>query len=275
MINKPSGPTSFQAVSSCRRFYQERKAGHTGTLDPMASGLMIVLLGRYTKMAPYCVSDHKHYHAEFIFGVSTDTLDSEGTELARKEVKEHSEEEIQQAVNTLRHCKEQIPPMYSAIKVNGRKLYELARKGQEVERKARPVTIYDLSVARKDETTWIMDAEVSGGTYIRTLIQDFGNLLDEFACMTSLVRTGIEHLDLSMAADLEHLEEGKGIVSPLDVLDPAFERVEIEDPSDVMHGRAIQLNTGEDKVILLHKDNVLAAYEKREDGLFHCLRGLF
>lgn len=273
LLHKPTGITSFDAVSRCRRIFHERKIGHSGTLDPNASGLLILLLGRYTKFLPYCVHDHKQYHATFVFGEQTDTGDVWGTVTARKEPGFHTLESLQEAADTFLGDGEQIPPMVSAIKQDGRKLYELARKGIEVERKPRPVHISRMQISQIDDV-WHLDAVVSGGTYIRTLITDLGAKVGEYAVMSSLVRTGIETVSLEQACTLEQLENAPAFVSPRVILDPSFPIVEAPDPDAIVHGRSVTLEHEADIVIFETDGELLAAYQKRDDGRYHCQRGL-
>lgn len=276
LINKPEGITSFAAVGKCRRILGEKKAGHTGTLDPNASGLMIVLLGKYTKLLPYCICDHKHYLAQFSFGMRSDTGDIWGNILERKTPGIHGEEELKETAMSFLGESEQIPPMYSAVKVQGRKLYELARQGMEVERKPRKIRVSSLNVHQTGENLYTMDAVVSSGTYIRTLIEDYAERLSEYAVMTSLVRTGIEHLSLSQAVDLDRLEQGGyPEISPTEIIDPRYPLLEVSDPVPVYHGKPVSMETGEDIVLLTYEGEILAAYERRTEREFHCLRGLW
>lgn len=275
LLNKPIGMTSFEAVRNVKNLLHVKKVGHTGTLDPDASGLMIVLVGKYTKLLPYCVKDHKKYHATFCLGKRTDTEDISGAVLEERTPQIHSQEELDAACKKFVGDIEQIPPMYSAIKINGKKLYELARKGKIVERSPRPITIFSLSVKQIEENTFIMDADVSSGTYIRTLISDYAASLGELATMTSLVRTGIEHLSLEDAATLEQLAQEKGFLEPKNILSQEFELVECDDPQSVYQGKTFSLKNHSNHIIFLKNDMILAAYEKKEDGLYHCLRGLF
>lgn len=275
LFNKPSGITSFAAVRKCRNLFHEKKAGHTGTLDPEASGLMIILLGKYTKLASYCVKDHKRYHAHFSLGKSTDTEDIWGTVLEEREPHDHTEEELAMAAKHFTGRIMQIPPMYSAIKKDGKKLYEYARKGEVVERAQREVFVNSLKVRNLGDNQYVMDAEVSSGTYIRTLIKDYAASLHELGCMTSLVRTGIENLSLSEAAGFTELEEGKGFADPIQVIDPKWQIVECHQVKDILNGKRIVLKDVRDHVILVNAGKILAAYERNEDGLYHCVRGLF
>ena len=275
LLNKPAGMTSFDAVAKCRKIFHERKIGHTGTLDPEASGLMIILLGKYTKLLPYCVKNHKAYQATLKLGEMTDTEDVWGTVINTKTPSIHTEAEIANAVQSLTGDILQVPPMYSALKKDGKKLYEYARQGIEVEREARPVHISSLKVEKIDELNYRMDAVVSSGTYIRTLIADFGKQLNELAIMSSLVRTKIEHLSLEDACSFEDLESGKAFLSPIQVIDPTYKIVETDQVVDIKNGKRIKLDIQDPQVIFTSKGELLAAYALQEDGLYHCLRGLF
>lgn len=275
LLNKPAGMTSFDAVAKCRKIFHERKIGHTGTLDPEASGLMIILLGKYTKLLPYCVKNHKAYQAILKLGEMTDTEDIWGTVINTKTPSIHTEAEIANVVQSLTGDILQVPPMYSALKKDGKKLYEYARQGIEIEREARPVHISSLEVEKIDETNYRMNAVVSSGTYIRTLIADFGRQLNELAIMSSLVRTKIEHLSLKDACTFENLESGDSFLSPLQVIDPTYKIVETDQVVDIKNGKRIKLDIQDPQVIFTSKGELLAAYALQEDGLYHCLRGLF
>ena len=275
LLNKPAGMTSFDAVAKCRRIFHERKIGHTGTLDPEASGLMIILLGKYTKLLPYCVKNHKAYQATLKLGEMTDTEDIWGTVINTKTPSIHTEAEIDNAVQSLTGDILQVPPMYSALKKDGKKLYEYARQGIEIEREARPVHISSLEVEKIDEINYRMNAVVSSGTYIRTLITDFGKQLDELAIMSSLIRTKIEHLSLKDACTFEDLESGKSFLSPIQVIDPTYKIVETDRVVDIKNGKRIKLDIRDPQVIFTSNGELLAAYALQEDGLYHCLRGLF
>ena len=275
LLNKPAGMTSFDAVAKCRRIFHERKIGHTGTLDPEASGLMIILLGKYTKLLPYCVKNHKAYQATLKLGEMTDTEDIWGTIINTKTPSIHTEAEIDNAVQSLTGDILQVPPMYSALKKDGKKLYEYARQGIEIEREARPVHISTLKVEKIDETNYRMNAVVSSGTYIRTLITDFGKQLDELAIMSSLIRTKIEHLSLKDACTFEDLESGVSFLSPIQVIDPTYKIVETDRVVDIKNGKRIKLDIRDPQVIFTSNGELLAAYALQEDGLYHCLRGLF
>lgn len=275
ILNKPQEMTSFSAVRNCRNLFHEKKAGHTGTLDPNATGVMIVLLGRYTKLVPYCIKDHKHYQAEFVMGKCTDTGDIWGEVLQEKTPHSHTEEELEQVSQSFLGDIMQVPPMYSALKVNGQKLVDLARKGIEVERKERKVHVSSLSVKHLHDDVYSMDAVVSSGTYVRTLITDFAGSLGELATMTKLVRTGIEDISLSDAQSLEELKEHPMFIEPKRVISREWKFVEAGIYERyVLSGRHVTLHSNAPQVIFTKGDTMLAAYVKGEDGTYHCQRGL-
>ena len=173
-IYKEKGFTSHDVVAVVRRTINQKKVGHTGTLDPDAEGVLPICVGKATKLADYIMNTGKTYEAEITLGVETTTQDSSGEVTARQSV-DFNEEKIEQAVYSFNGDYMQIPPMYSAVKVNGKKLYELARKGQEIERKARKVEIRDISIIEFMPPDKIkISVDCSKGTYIRTLAADIG-----------------------------------------------------------------------------------------------------
>lgn len=201
-VDKPSGMTSHDVVNRIRKLYDTRQVGHTGTLDPMASGVLTLLVGRAVKASEYLSADSKGYEAKFILGKRTDTGDSTG-KVTFKTDDVPSENEVIAVSRRFEGDIMQTPPMYSALKVGGKKLVDLARKGIEVERAPRLVRVDRLEVTRLENGEYSMIAEVSKGTYIRTLITDIGDALGCGACMTYLRRTrcGNAWLDLAHTPD--------------------------------------------------------------------------
>lgn len=276
LIDKPMGMTSFDVVRTCRRVLHEKKIGHTGTLDPNAHGFLIVLVGKYTKLLPFCVKDHKHYIARFSLGKKYDTQDIWGTLLEEREYHEHDEEELEKISRSFLGVQQQIPPMYSAVKVNGQKLYSLARKGIEVERNPREIKVNSLSVKRMGDNDYEMDAVVSSGTYIRTLIEDYCASMHEIGAMTSLLRVSIENLFLKEAVPLEKVSEEMEGISPLKVISEEWTCLDgTEKEKDIRNGKPMFLENQPDKVIFTSGNTLLAAYEKKEATRYTCVRGLF
>ena len=177
IIDKPQNWTSMDVCGKLRRLYGERRVGHAGTLDPMATGVLPVFVGRATRAVEFAEHGAKEYLAGLRLGISTDTQDTTGEVLAEQPVA-CSREDIEAVLHRFRGDIEQIPPMYSALKVNGQKLYQLARKGKTVERKPRPITIYELELGEQiGENEYALRVKCSKGTYIRTLCQDIGDAL--------------------------------------------------------------------------------------------------
>ena len=204
LLNKPSGMTSNSALQSARRQFSAAKAGHTGTLDPLASGLLPLCFGEATKFSADLLEADKTYEAELLFGVTTDTGDAEGTVLQRRPV-EFGRCDLEAALMRFRGRISQIPPMYSALKRNGTPLYQLARQGIEVERKAREVTIDELRLLDFSGNACRLHVSCSKGTYIRTLAEDIGNALTCGAHLTALRRVAIGPLSISDAVTLDQL----------------------------------------------------------------------
>ena len=187
-VYKEQGFTSFDVVAKLRGILKQKKIGHTGTLDPDAVGVLPVCLGNATKLCDMLTDKKKEYIAEFVLGKITDTQDISGTVLEEKDVM-CSEDEVLETIKSFVGTYEQLPPMYSAIKVDGKRLYELARQGKEVERKKRPVTLYEIEILVMDLPHVSIRVLCSKGTYIRTLCHDIGQKLSCGAVMTSLERT--------------------------------------------------------------------------------------
>ncbi len=188
LIDKPESWTSNDVVQKLRGILHERRIGHAGTLDPMATGLLTVFVGRATRAVEFAEVDRKRYLAGLRLGMSTDTQDITGTVLRRSE-DTVSREALEEALDVFRGEIRQTPPMYSAVKVNGKRLYELARKGETVERKEREITIYGLDILEKKGEDWLLDVSCSKGTYVRTLCHDIGERLGCGGCLSSLRRT--------------------------------------------------------------------------------------
>ena len=205
-IYKIKGFTSHDVVAKLRGIMRQKKIGHTGTLDPDATGVLPVCLGSATKLCDMLTDKEKEYIAKVQLGVSTDTQDMTGTVISTKEVTVN-EKEVESAIQSFVGVYEQIPPMYSALKVNGKKLYELAREGKEVERKARPVTIYEIEILEMNLPNLSIRVKCSKGTYIRTLCHDLGEMLGCGAAMAALERTKSGQFSLETALTLEELEE--------------------------------------------------------------------
>ena len=217
-MNKPKGKTSHDVVNLVRRSLGIKRVGHTGTLDPNATGVLPICVGRATKFADTIMTGDKIYRAVLHLGITTDTQDITGTMIEEKPVSV-TQAQVLTAINTYKGHIEQIPPMYSAIKINGQKLYDLARQGQTVERKARPVTIHDIyEVHFISETTLSMTVHCTSGTYIRTLCHDIGHDLGTGGCMGELTRLKASCFTLDNAINIEDLEQYQQHLIPVETL---------------------------------------------------------
>ena len=205
-VYKEKGFTSHDVVAKMRGILKQKKIGHTGTLDPMAEGVLPVCLGKATKLCDMLTDKTKTYEAVLLLGRETDTQDTTGEILAEYPVMA-DESQVKEAVLSFLGHYDQIPPMYSALKVDGKKLYELARAGKEVERKARPVEILDIHVDRIELPRVTMTVTCSKGTYIRTLCYDIGRKLGCGGCMESLLRTQVSGFCLKDSLTLTQIEE--------------------------------------------------------------------
>lgn len=203
-INKSAGMTSHDVVNKIRRLYGTKKVGHAGTLDPDATGVLVVLVGRAAKAAEFAVCERKEYRAGLLLGITTDTQDTSGKILSSSD-NIPPKEEVLEAVNSFSGEIMQIPPMYSALKVGGKKLCDIARAGITVEREARPITIYSIK-ADGDGKNYTLDVSCSAGTYIRTLCHDIGEKLGCGGAMSSLVRKASGGFSIENAVTLEEIE---------------------------------------------------------------------
>ncbi|MBR5241729.1 MAG: tRNA pseudouridine(55) synthase TruB [Clostridia bacterium] len=233
IIDKPEGVSSFSAVARIRRLFGERKVGHTGTLDPLATGVLPILVGRAVKASDYLLTSDKHYIATLKLGIATDTEDITGTVISRSE-DIPTEAQVREAVAKFIGSYEQTPPMYSAIKVGGKKLYELAREGKTIEREARTVTIENILVERIFDDEYTLDVTCSKGTYIRTLCSDIGAALGCFGTMKTLRRKEAAGFTLSDAIPLDALEnmseeERKSRLLPTEVIFEKYRAVHLPD----------------------------------------------
>lgn len=222
IINKPQGPTSHDIVNKVRRLYATRKVGHTGTLDPMATGVLVVLIGRAAKASEFALADRKKYTAILRLGIETDTEDTTGTIIGEYDV-HATPNDVQAVLDNFRGRILQIPPMYSALKVGGKKLCDIARNGGSIERQPRPVEIYALSAEHIDNNDYLLSVECSAGTYIRTLCADIGRSLGCKGAMASLERyeaCGYSIADANSIEDIEKLsvEARRAILRPVEEL---------------------------------------------------------
>ncbi|MCK5780696.1 MAG: tRNA pseudouridine(55) synthase TruB [Psychrilyobacter sp.] len=268
-VDKPIGFTSFDVIRKLKKILNMKKIGHTGTLDPLATGVLVICLGRATKLANVIEATKKTYIADFILGSKTDTYDTEGEIIEKSEIRV-SKIDVEQILGQFRGEIKQVPPMYSALKVNGKRLYELAREGVVIERKSREVTISKLELLEFDEETQCgkLYCEVSKGTYIRSLIFDIGEELKTFAHMTGLRRTEVGEYKVEDGFTIEDmekmgLEEDFSFVKSVEESFP-FEKVELKKEKDIklyINGNTIVCDKPNDRYKIYEKNKFIGLGE--------------
>lgn len=262
ILNKPTTFTSQDAVSKLKKILNQKKAGHTGTLDPMATGVLPILVGDTTKLSKYLVEHTKTYIATLKLGIATDTGDSEGKTIEEKSVNTDVFETtyLEKILKEFLGKQLQTPPMYSAIKVNGRKLYEYARKGEEVEIPKREIEIYNIKLIdfSKEKCEITFEVECSKGTYIRTLCEDIAKMLDTVGYMKSLIRTKVDKFEIKDAITFEELELNKTDDKWLNIHSYTMEEVFSELPK-------IELNTRKKELFL---NGVMLTFREK-DGIYN------
>ncbi len=215
-LNKPPGVTSRQAVTKVQRLLGAKKAGHAGTLDPQATGVLLVCLNEATKVTRFLMDMGKQYKAKIKLGERTDTYDAEGRVIDRKEIPYFSEADLSDAVQSFKGPIKQKPPMYSAVKIGGKTLYKLARKGIEIDRPDRSVHIYDIEITSIDMPCLDVTISCSKGTYIRSLCDDIGTKLGTGAHMARLERTAVGEFNINNSFSFEDLADNAGMFYSID-----------------------------------------------------------
>ena len=258
VIDKPAGYTSRDIVNLVSKKLKIKKAGHTGTLDPMATGVLVICLGKATKLCEMLTSDVKEYTAKVTLGIKTDTLDNTGKVIAKKDLK-ISKEELEKVLNSFKKKYLQEVPLYSAVKVKGKKLYEYARAGIEVTLPKKEVEIFDIKLLDYNYPFFSFKCKVSKGTYIRALINDIASALNTYAVMSDLRRTKCGKFSIEGSTSLKDLEtDNYNIISIKDVLDIPKIKVNDEDKFKIINGQKLD---NKQEVLYLDKDNnVLAIY---------------
>lgn len=266
LINKEAGVTSRDVVNSIVKKFNTKKVGHTGTLDPLATGVLVVCVGKATKLVDLLTSTKKEYEAEVTLGLSTDTLDITGSILKEDRV-EVTEEEIKKALDKFKGKYLQEVPIYSAVKIKGKKLYEYAREGVEVDLPKREVEIEEISFIKmyiKDnKTCFKFRCTVSKGTYIRSLIRDICNELQVAGCMSELKRTKQGSFDINKTKLLEDVGFSD-LIDIKDILDIKKIGINSDEYFKIKNGQIIKNIYGDDMIMFLYNNKVVAIYKKYE-----------
>jgi tRNA pseudouridine55 synthase len=276
-LDKPSGMSSNAALQAARRLLGARRAGHTGTLDPMATGLLVLCFGEATKFSAALLDADKTYDARVRLGVRTSTGDAEGEVLERRDVRA-TPEQVEAALARFRGPIEQVPPMHSALKHHGRPLYAYARKGESVERSARPVVIRELLLERQEGPDLDLRVVCSKGTYVRVLAEDIGAALECGGHLAALRRTRVGRFDLDRAVTLDRLAEAResaALLLPVETLLEAWPRVALarEAETRFRQGQRVAAGTREPRVAVFGADgNFLGIGETDAEGMLKAKR---
>ena len=261
VVNKPKGMTSRDVVNKVCRKFNTKSVGHIGTLDPLAEGVLVCLIGKYTKLANILTNHDKEYIASFKLGILTDTLDITGNVL-KEGKKEFSKDEITSSLNHFKGKYSQEVPIFSAVKVNGKKLYEYARNNIDVKLPSKIVNIYDIELIDIKDDIITIKCKVSKGTYIRSLIRDIGAFLDTYATMTSLVRTTLGNFNIDEAYTLEDIENNNyKLLKLTDFLDVVTKKIDNEeDYKHIKNGNVMNINTN-NYILFTYEDEDIALYD--------------
>lgn len=279
IIDKPAGWTSMDVCAKLRGILHEKRVGHAGTLDPMATGVLPVFVGQATKAVSFAENGRKVYEAVLQLGRVTDTQDTTGETLEERAVTVTADD-VRAALPRFLGEIEQIPPMYSAIKVNGQKLYDLARQGKEVARKPRRITIYDLALTEElGNGQYALRVECSKGTYIRTLCHDLGQALGCGGCMAALRRTEASGFGIGEAVTLEDAaREGEALLRPLDSLFrvyPAFTIPNAALEKKCLCGNPLRVSLADGIYRVYGCDGMFLALSEARDGILTSKRNFF
>ena len=276
LINKPLNCTSHDVVNKVRKICHTKKVGHCGTLDPLASGVLVLCINKATKALQFITSEDKEYIATITLGKATDTYDLEGKITSEKENQNDlTLKQLEETLKTFLGKQKQVPPIYSAIKVNGKKLYEYARNNEKVEIESRDIEIYSLELLSFEKNEIKIRTHCSKGTYIRSLCVDIASALGYPGVMSSLIRTKSGHFALEDCITLEDLEQNPNQCIPIEEAFKDFKSLMIEDEKIVYHGKTIS-SFLEGQVAIKNKEGkILAIYEQVGKNTLKSVRGLW
>lgn len=276
LINKPLNCTSHDVVNKVRKICHTKKVGHCGTLDPLASGVLVLCINKATKALQFITSEDKEYIATITLGKATDTYDLEGKITSEKEYQNDlTLKQVEETLKTFLGKQKQVPPIYSAIKVNGKKLYEYARNNEKVEIEPRDIEIYSLELLSFEKNEIKIRTHCSKGTYIRSLCVDIASALGYPGVMSSLIRTKSGHFALEDCITLEDLEQNPNQCIPIEEAFKDFKSLIIEDEKIVYHGKTISSSLKGQVAIKNKEGKILAIYEQVGKNTLKSVRGLW
>lgn len=265
IVNKPAGYTSRDIVNIISKKLNTKKVGHTGTLDPIASGVLVVTVGRYTKLGNMLTALDKEYVAEIKLGIKTDTLDITGKTVEEKSYSHLTKEKIENTLKSFIGPYQMEVPIYSAIKVNGKKLYEYARNNESVKLPVKNVKIEELELLEFQNDIIKISAKVEKGTYIRSLIRDICEKLDTVGTMQSLTRTKQGNFKLNDAITIEDINNNSNLLKISDVLNIPKYNLNLFEYQKIINGNSIKLKSQEEQLLLIYETEEIAIYDKQND----------
>lgn len=275
IVNKPAGMTSHDVVNRIRKIFKTKKVGHCGTLDPDATGVLVVVVNKATKLLQFLTADNKEYIATLSLGTATDTYDASGQVTATKEYVPISDKKILACLNSFVGEQEQIPPMHSAIKVKGKKLYEYARNNETVEIPKRVITIDYIELISIVDNLVKFKVGCSKGTYIRSLCFDIAKKLDYPGHMYSLIRSKSGDFSLSDSYSLEEIENGEFEMLSMEEALSNYPKLVVDDENIIYHGKKIKSKINHQVAIYNQNNKVLAIYGPDGNGYLKNIRGLW
>ncbi len=274
-VDKPKGMTSFDVCYRLRKILGTKKIGHTGTLDPNATGVMIVLFDKATKANQFLVSDNKEYECRVLLGIETDTLDIDGNITVKKDFIVPDKRVIEDTLDSFLGESMQEVPLTSAVSVDGKRLYQYQRENKKVELPSRKINVLEIRLLEIHEDGFSFKAKVSSGTYIRSLARDICHKMDLVGTISELRRTRVDEVDLSMCDSLEEILDGNYHTHELlELLEKRYETVDYEPINDIYNGKKIKLDSDAEKIVIVHDGRAVAVYEKEKDQ-YRSLRGLW
>lgn len=273
LVHKEAGMTSHDVVFKVRKILQTKKVGHCGTLDPDATGVLVLCIGKATKAIQFLTCDQKEYIATLSLGKFTDTYDASGTVLKEKAFV--GVENVKEVLDSFLGQQKQMPPIYSAIKVNGKKLYEYARNNEEVEIEPRNIEVLDIELLKQKDNEITFKTKCSKGTYIRSLCVDIAEKLGYPGHMSKLIRSQSGKFYLKDCATLEEIENNQYHMLSIEDAFDGYEKYIIEDENIVYHGKLIKSDINHNVVVVNQEKKVLAVYGPDGQGYLKNIRGLF
>ena len=274
-VNKPSGISSFDVCFKLRKVLHTKKIGHTGTLDPNATGVMIVLFDKSTKANQFLVTDRKEYETRVLLGKETDTLDIDGKVIGEYKYEVPDENTLKKALNAFKGRSVQEVPITSAVSVDGKRLYQYQKEGKEVELPKREIEVFSIELLNIYEDGFSFLSRVSSGTYIRALVRDILSSLNLHGTVLSLKRTAVDDVRIEDCDELNDILEGNYHLHDLyDLLSKRYEVFEDFDEKDVLNGKKLVIESDHPRLLMAKNHEALAIYEKDGD-LYRSLRGLW